>query len=276
MASKLLGNAQWVMPTADDKFFRAKITKRVDFAADLWSLRVDPGGEFRFQPGQYATLGVESQGKRLERPYSIVSSPYENEIEFFFELVPHGVLTPELHRLNIGHELLMRKVPKGRFTLDLAGTRKNHLLVSTVTGLAPFTSYIRTLSQNFKAGNFPAGQRLFLINGASRSWEFGYHDEIARIAGESPWLSYVPTVSRPWEDPDWKGEVGRVDDILRKYADKWELTSQNTTAYVCGHPEMIEHAKGILRRAGFPKEAMREEVYWIPPKQASKQLAHNA
>lgn len=264
------------MPTPDDKFFRAKITKREDFAADLWSIRIDPGGEFRFQPGQYATLGVESEGKRLERPYSIVSSPYEKEIEFFFELVPHGVLTPELHNLKTGHELLMRKAAKGRFTLDLSGMRKNHLLLSTVTGLAPFTSYIRTLNQDFKAGPFPKGHRLFLINGASRSWEFGYHNEIARIAADAPWLSYVPTVSRPWEDLDWRGEVGRVDDLLRKYADRWELTPENTTAYICGHPEMVEHAKGILRRAGFVKEAMREEVYWVPPKEAPKQLAHNA
>lgn len=264
------------MPTPDEKFFTATITKRVDFAPDLWSVRIDPGGEFRFQPGQYATLGVESQGKRLERPYSIVSSPYENEIEFFFELVPHGVLTPELHRVRVGDELLMRKVAKGRFTLDMSGTRKNHLLISTVTGLAPFTSYIRTLNRDFEAGTFPEGHRLFLINGASRSWEFGYHDEIERIAADSQWLSYVPTVSRPWEDPDWKGEVGRVDELVRKYADRWELTAEKTSVYVCGHPEMIEHVKGILRRAGFPKEAMREEVYWIPPKEAPRQLAHNA
>lgn len=263
------------MVLGDDRFYRATITKRIDFASDLWSIRIDPGSEFHFQPGQYATLGVESQGRRLERPYSIVSSPYESEIEFFFELVPHGVLTPELHSLRVGDELLMRKASKGRFTLDLSGTRKNHLLLSTVTGLAPFTSYVRTLNCQFKRGEFPEGHRLFLINGASRSWEFGYHNEIEGIASDASWLSYVPTVSRPWEDPEWGGEVGRVDDILRKYLDQWGLEAQNTTAYVCGHPEMIEHVKGILRRTGFGKESLREEVYWIP-KAAPQQMAQNA
>jgi ferredoxin--NADP+ reductase len=264
------------MPTPDDKFLRATITKRVDFAPDLWSIRIDPNGEFRFQPGQYATLGIETQGKRLERPYSIVSSPHEHEIEFFFELVPHGVLTPELHKVKVGDELLMRKAAKGRFTLEIAGTRKNHLLISTVTGLAPFTSFVRALNQAFESGSFPEGHRLFLINGASRSWEFGYHSEIERMASKVPWLSYVPTVSRPWEDPQWAGEVGRVDDVLRKYADQWELTPHNTNAYVCGHPEMIEHVKGILQRVGFPREALREEVYWIPPKEAARRMAQNA
>jgi len=78
------------MSTADEKFYHAKITKRLDFAPDLWMIRIQAGGEFKFAPGQYATLGVQGPEKRSERPYSIVSSPYENEIEFFFELVPHG------------------------------------------------------------------------------------------------------------------------------------------------------------------------------------------
>src|SRR6202140_536362 len=99
----------------DDKHYRAQITKRADFAPDLWMIRVDPGAEFSFAPGQYATLGVERDTRRLERPYSIASSPYENELEFFFELVPNGDLTPELYNLQRGDQLLMRKVAKGRF-----------------------------------------------------------------------------------------------------------------------------------------------------------------
>src|SRR5215469_10255250 len=71
------------MSAADDKFYRPRITKRVDFAPDLWMIRINPGGEFRFVPGQYATLGVEGPQRRSERPYSIVSSPYDNEMEFF-------------------------------------------------------------------------------------------------------------------------------------------------------------------------------------------------
>ncbi len=106
------------MAAADDKFYRAKITKRVDIAPDLWWIRVNPGGEFKFQPGQYATLGVEGPTKRVERAYSIVSSPYEEEMEFFFELVPQGELTPQLYKLQLGDEMLMRKVAKGRFMLD--------------------------------------------------------------------------------------------------------------------------------------------------------------
>src|SRR3989441_9512983 len=81
------------MNTAQDKFFRARITQRADFSEDLWMIRVDPGGEFHFIAGQYPTLGVQTPLKLSERPYSIVSSPYAKDGEFFLELVPHGELT---------------------------------------------------------------------------------------------------------------------------------------------------------------------------------------
>ena len=254
------------MSTADDKFYHAKITKRVDFAPDLWMIRIQAGGEFKFAPGQYATLGVQRPEKRSERPYSIVSSPYESELEFFFELVPQGELTPLLYNLQLGDQLLMRKVPKGRFTLDTKSGRTNHLLVCTVTGIAPFVSYVRTLYKDWQEGKFAGEQKLFLLNGASRSWEFGYHDELQKFAQDAPWLTYVPTISRPWDDAKWTGEVGRVDELIRKYADGWGLNGANAVGYLCGHPEMIEHGKGILKRRGFPKEALKEEVYWIPGK----------
>ena len=253
----------------DDKHYRARITKREDFAPDLWMIRIDPGVEFVFAPGQYATLGVDTNGHRVERPYSIVSSPHEKEIEFFFELVPEGATTPPLYQLQLGDEVLIRKVAKGRFTLDTSqAARRNHLMISTVTGVAPFVSYLRTLFKEWKEGRFAGDHRLFLLNGASRSWEFGYRDELEKYAREAPWFTYVPSVSRPWEDEEWKGEVGRVDDLIRKYADQWGCTGQNSVGYLCGHPEMVEHAKGIMKRIRFQKENLKEEIYWVPTKVA--------
>ena len=257
------------MSESDEKFYKAKITKRVDFAPDLWMIRIQAGGEFKFAPGQYATLGVQGPEKRSERPYSIVSSPYEDEIEFFFELVPEGELTPQIYKLQLGDELLMRKAPKGRFTLDTKSGRTNHLLVCTVTGIAPYVSYVRSLYKDWKEGKFAGEHKLYILNGASRSWEFGYLQELQRAASEVPWLTYLPTISRPWDDEKWLGESGRVDDVLRKYADMWGLSASNTVAYLCGHPEMIEHGKGILKRIGFTKECLKEEIYWIPAKEAT-------
>lgn len=258
------------MSTADEKHYRARVTKRADYAADLWSIRIKPAGEFKFSPGQYATLGVEGPTKHSERPYSIVSSPYEDEIEFFFELVPHGEVTPKLYTLREGDELLMRKAAKGRFTLDTTRGRSNHVMVSTVTGVAPFVSYVRTLFKDWKEGRFAGDQKLFLLNGASRSWEFGYADELQQYSAEAPWFKYVATVSRPHEDDSWTGEWGRVDDLLRKYTDAWGISGANAVGYLCGHPGMVANCMGIMQRIGFTKDILKEEVYWVP----SKEPAH--
>ena len=253
------------MTNTEEKFYRATITQRTDVAPDLWILRIRSGGDFNFVPGQYACLAVELDGRRIERPYSIASAPSQDEIEFFLELVPNGALTPLLYRLQVGDQVLLRKLPKGKFSLDMSNGKRNHLLISTVTGVAPFVSYIRTLSQAWQQGRFDGSHKLFLLNGASRPWEFGYKDELMQFDRELPWFVYVPTISRPWDHEEWSGEIGRADDILRKYADRWELDASNTVAYLCGHPEMIEHSKAILKRCGFAdRKDVKEEVYWIP------------
>ena len=92
----------------------------------------------------------------------------------------------------------------------------------------------------------------------------GYSDELGKFAGEVPWLTYIPTVSRPWEDNKWIGETGRVDDLIRKYTDLWELTPKDTKVYLCGHPEMIENTRGIVRRRGWQETAIQAEAYFVP------------
>ncbi|MDQ3211745.1 MAG: ferredoxin--NADP reductase [Acidobacteriota bacterium] len=246
-----------------DKFFDVRITTRLDIADDLWLIRVDPGSAFNFVPGQYATLGVDVGKGLVERAYSIVSSPYEREIEFFFELVPQGELTPLLYRLRPGDTIKARRAAKGRFTLDMTSGRSNHLLLATVTGVAPYVSYVRTLRKDWDEKKFEGNHKLYIVQGASLSRELGYREELERMAAELPWLTYVPTISRPWDDRAWGGETGRVDDIIRKYTDLWALDAGNTSAYLCGHPEMIEHGKAILRRRGWTKELVKEEVYFI-------------
>ena len=253
------------MLRSPDKYYSARILDRRDVSQDLCILRVDPGGPLEYRAGQYATLGLERNGVRTERAYSMVSSPYEDALEFFVELVPQGGLTPNLFELHPGDALLCRKIAKGRFLLDLRSGRKNHLFVSTVTGIAPFVSYIRTLHRDWKsgaAGPMPGEHKFFCLQGASHSFEFGYREELERYAAEAPWFQYVPTVSRPWDNPQWTGETGRVDDLLRKYTEAWQLRPGETTAYLCGHPTMIENSRGILHRAGWKKDAVLEEAYF--------------
>ena len=254
------------MLASGSKFYSARIVERRDISNDLWTIRVDPGGEFPYRSGQYATLGVVTPEKHLERAYSIVSAPHEKYLEFFFELVPNGQVTPHLYASHEGDEITLRKAAKGKFTLDLSGGRTKHFLIATVTGVAPFVSYVRSLYYDWKNAKFDGAQRLFILQGASRSWETGYSAEIAGVAGEVPWLTYVPTVSRPWEDEKWSGERGRADDLIRKYSDLWNLTPEDTKVYLCGHPDMIENARGIVKRRGWQENSVQAEAYFVPPR----------
>jgi ferredoxin/flavodoxin---NADP+ reductase len=254
------------MPPSGSKFYSAQILERHDISHDLWTFRVDPGGEFPYRSGQYATLGVVTPEKHHERPYSIVSAPHEKHLEFFFELVPHGQVTPRFHECRVGDQITLRKAAKGNFTLDLSGEDANHFLIATVTGVAPFVSYVRSLYYEWKSARFSGSHKLFILEGASRSYELGYSEEIESVASEVQWLKYVPTVSRPWEDRKWIGETGRVDDVIRKYADMWNLTPEGTKVYLCGHPNMIENARGIVRRRGWQESAIRAEAYFVPPR----------
>ncbi len=253
------------MPPSGNKFYSARILERRDITSDLWVIRVDPGAEYLYQAGQYATLGVVTPEKHHERPYSIASAPHEEFLEFFIELVPHGQLTPRLHQTRVGDQITLRKRAKGNFALNRSGKRTNHLLVATVTGVAPFVSFVRALYREWKNAEFTGVHRLFLLEGASRSWELGYSDELAQVAGEVPWLTYIPTVSRPWEDIEWKGETGRVGDLIRKYSDMWNLTPADTEVYLCGHPEMIENVRGIVRRHGWLEDAIQAEAFHVAP-----------
>lgn len=253
--------------TADGKHASVTIVERRDHTSDLWSIRVRyDEGEFPFTPGQYATLGVPQGARLVERAYSIVSDPAEPTVEFFFELVPEGALTPLLYAKGVGDEILMRKRAKGLFILDRRDERTHHVLVSTVTGAAPYVSMVRTTRRLLAADPAMRAPRILLIQAGSRSVELSYLDELRAHEAACEWLTYVPSVSRPWEDPDWRGELGRAEDVVRKHADAHGVGPHHAVAYLCGHPEMIATVRGIMRRRGFDPKDVREELYFQPGK----------
>jgi ferredoxin--NADP+ reductase len=239
--------------------YPAELIERRDVSARLAVFRFLVAEQPSFTAGQYATIGVVADGDVIERPYSIVSSPVERFLEFFIELVPEGDLTPKLWELKLGSRILIRRRIVGQFTL--APSVKRHLMLATVTGIAPFVSILRTQQIERRLGNVSDDQFL-VIHGASRVADFGpYLSELEELS-QAGSLTYVPTISRPWEEPNWKGETGRVEDIVRKHADKLGLDHTNSIAYACGHPLMVDNVKDILARSSFRKDQIREEEYF--------------
>jgi ferredoxin--NADP+ reductase len=234
------------------KFTTAAIERRVDFTPEHFKLWLKPAEPFTFQPGQYCTIGTGG----IERPYSIVSSPREPLIELFIELVPPpvGQLTPLLHKLKVGDTVSMRPRPKGIFLLK--PQFRNHVMVATVTGVAPYVSMIRHWLE------VPSGNpNFFVLEGASYKDEFGYDDELRSHAAKHPNVRFVATCSRPQEprNAGWTGEVGRVNNIVDRYVQKWDLRPGETCIYACGNPQMIEDVKARYAGTGFHFE---EERFW--------------
>ena len=237
----------------------AELIERRDVSANLAILRFRVAERLSFSAGQYATISIAVDGDLVERPYSIASSPHEAFLEFFIELVPGGNITPKLWELKLGSTILVRRRIVGQFTLDTDVT--HHLMVATVTGVAPFVSILRTQQIDRERGG-ASNHQFVVIHGASQSVDFGtYRNELEELS-RAGWLTYIPTVSRPWAESSWKGETGRVEDIIRKHADRLGFDHSNAIAYACGHPQMVSNVKEILARARFRKDQIKEEKFF--------------
>ena len=236
------------------KLPRAWVAKKQEVAEDLFVVWLRPEVAFQFKPGQYITIGTGG----IERPYSIASAPYENLIELFIEYVlPEygGKLTPLLWAQHVGESVSMRPRAKGIFTFQ--PQYHHHVMVGTVTGVAPYVSMIRqALREKVR------GHHFFVMEGASHQDEFVYDSELERRAAELPdMITYVTTVSRPQAERNhsWAGPTGRVNLLVEEYLAKWSLPKDDTIIYLCGNPGMIEDVKERLGPKGWN---VIEERFW--------------
>src|SRR3954451_1680299 len=240
--------------------YNATLVKRVDDTEDLASFWIRFDNEpTPFEAGQYMTIGVRTEGKILQRPYSVASSPRQaaDGYEMYVRLVPVFRFTTALWRLPVGHRMRMIG-PKGKFML-LPEDERTHLLISTGTGIAPFISMMRTAQID------GSPRRVVMLNGVSYEHDLGYRPllEDWQASGEYP-VTYIPTVSRP-NDPanaGWKGRTGRAEANITSVCDELGLTAANTIAYICGNPEMIVTAESLLLERGFAEEQVKTELYW--------------
>jgi len=241
--------------------YNATLVRRVDLTAELAYFWVKMDGHATpFEAGQYMTTGVMTEGKILQRPYSVASAPSvanSEGYEFFVRWVPILRFTTALWRLQGGHR--MRIIgPKGRFMLEPDDTR-SHLYVSTGTGIAPFLSMIRETVFRGRP------RRTVLINGCSFADELGYRSELETWQADPGYrLSYEPTISR-MADPRnaaWTGRTGRAEQVVWDVCREHGLKPERTVVYICGNPEMILNVERVLMDRGFPEFHVKKELYW--------------
>lgn len=246
--------------------YNATVVSRTDLNPFLTILGIktdQTGGVFK--PGQYTTLGLKAREKRVEgslpdpkqkepdqtvlRAYSIASANNSGILEFYLALVSHGELTPRLFALQPDDRLYVSPKVTGVFTLDIIEEKKHLLLMATGTGLAPFISMLRS---NF---DWSKGRKVVVMHGVRHSGDLGYKKELEALARQQPNFYYLPIVSQPNKDPEWKGLTGYLQEVLFEgevaKQTGLKITPENFDAFLCGNPAMIEAAIAKFTSLGF-------------------------
>jgi len=142
-------NGEWPLPRISiikPGFLSAGTFRRIS-----GSWRINPGGPFEFRAGQYATLGVEQDGNASKERTPSFRLLMKSPLSFFFEWFRTGISRQIFSSLNKRRHAALQKNRQGPFYSRFCAVEEtNHLLVSTVTGIAPFVSYVRTLYRDWK------------------------------------------------------------------------------------------------------------------------------
>lgn len=264
--------------------YNAAVVAREEINPQLLVLRVRPDGPpVQFEPGQFVVLGLLGSEPRvmeaadedpptrpdrlIRRAYSIASASVERDyLEFYVTLVSSGALTPRLFALRPGSRLFVSTKPSGFFTLDGVPEGKSVVLIATGTGLAPYMSMLRTILARDRE------RRFVVLHGARYSWDLGYRAELESLSRVCGNLTYIPSITRPDEDPHFQGVTGRVQTLVSDGVVEREsgvpLTPDVTDVFLCGHPGMIETVKALLLERGYVVDTSRQqgnlhvEEYW--------------
>jgi len=207
----------------------------------------------RFSNGHFTMIGLMVEGKPLLRAYSIVSSNYEDHLEFLSIKVPDGPLTSRLQHVQPGDAIVVGRKPTGTLLIDHLTPARRLYMMSTGTGLAPFMSIVRD------PATYERFDEVILVHGVREVDELAYHDLLVKhlpqheFLGEmvSRQLRYYPTVTR-----ESYRNMGRITELIRSGKlftdlDVPPLDPADDRVMICGSPSMLRDLKRELEARGF-------------------------
>ncbi|MEY3981678.1 MAG: hypothetical protein RLZZ281_547 [Pseudomonadota bacterium] len=239
--------------TADQKFTRESITWIHPWTPHLFSFKTTRPRGFRFTAGQFARLGVEKpDGSVAWRAYSMVSGPYDEDLEFYSIVVPNGEFTTELSRLAVGDSLLIDKQNHGFLTLSRFIGGKDLWLLSTGTGLAPFLSILADPE------TWEHFEKIILVHSVREQAELAYRDHVQAFHHHEVFqdvahkLTYIPVITREVVP----GTLGmRLTELITngqlEAAANCALDLDNSRIMLCGNPQMVDDTRAVLKARGF-------------------------
>ncbi|UZE11205.1 ferredoxin--NADP reductase [Pseudomonas sp. B21-053] len=237
------------MTASAEKFTRQTLLDVQPLTPSLFTLRTTRDSGFRFRAGQFARLGVtKPDGSTVWRAYSMVSSPYDEFLEFFSIVVPGGEFTSELSRLEVGDTLLVERQATGYLTLDRFVDGRDLWMLSTGTGVAPFLSIL----QDFEV--WEKFERIILVYSAREGRELAYQELIAGLAQRdylaehAHKLQFIPTVTREQISGVLNGRITTlIENGELERAAGLELKPEHSRVMICGNPQMIDDTRKLLK-----------------------------
>ena len=209
---------------------------------------------FSFVPGQFLNTTFGIGGARMNRSYSISSSPTQRGYaELTVRREPRGAVSRHINDLlKVGDHVEVGG-PVGRFTFN--GTEADSIvLIAGGVGITPMMSIARYLTEQVWTGD------IFLIYACRAPADFIFASELAALQRVNPKLHVTVTMSRP-EGTDWQGPRGRITK---------ELLTQTVTdlaarrVHLCGPPSMMEATKALLTALGVASEQLKTEAFGTP------------
>ncbi|CAM2780762.1 ferredoxin--NADP reductase [Acinetobacter celticus] len=250
-----------------EKFSLEKVLSVHRWTNTLFSFTMTRPAHFKFTAGQFARIGLKVGDDLVVRAYSIVSSPFDETLEFFSIVVPDGAFTSNLQHLEVTDELYLEKVPYGfltlaRYQLPLP---QDLWLLGTGTGLAPFLSML----QDFET--WQKYQKINLVYSVRTEAELAYADRIAEIVemfGEGhTGFQFIPIITRdPHAQLHERLPVLIANGDLEKVAG-FTLNPETSHVMLCGNPQMVDDTKDALKARGLTMNRRGEgniavENYW--------------
>ncbi|HQZ58546.1 MAG TPA: ferredoxin--NADP reductase [Acinetobacter sp.] len=250
-----------------EKFSVEKILSVQRWTPTLFSFTMTRPAHFKFTAGQFARIGLMVQNELVARAYSVVSSPFDETLEFFSIVVPDGAFTSNLQHLKIDDELYLEKIPYGYLTLARyqLPAPQDLWLLATGTGLAPFLSML----QDFETWN--KYKQINLVYSVRTVEELAYVEriqEIANVFGEGhDGFKFVPIITR---DPNATLHDRLPTLIANGGLEKAvgiPLNPETSHVMLCGNPQMVDDTKEALKQRGLTMNRRGEgnisvENYW--------------
>ena len=234
-----------------EKFSLEKVLSVHTWTDTLFSFMLTRPVQFKFTAGQFARIGLMVGDELVVRAYSVVSSPFDETLEFFSIVVPDGAFTSNLQHLKVGDTLYLDKTSYGYLTLARyqQPLPQDLWLLATGTGLAPFLSMLQDFA------TWQSYQHINLVYSVRTASELAYVQriqDIANVFGEGhSGFKFIPIITR---DPSAalhdrlpiliaNGELEQAAGML--------LSAATSHVMLCGNPQMVEDTKEALKLRGL-------------------------